>query len=102
MMTVVRLHMKAGGDELKIQLKDKVAFQELLLKRGFSQRGFGRAVGISEPYANQIANGDRNPGPQVAKRICEVLDAQFDDIFFIKRDDKSKIIEHSLVPTGTG
>lgn len=87
---------------MKIRIKDLAAFQELLLKNGFTQRGFGRAVSISEPYANQIVNGERNPGPQVAKRICEVLQVCFDDIFFIERADKSKIDRRTLGRTGTG
>ncbi|MDA8212129.1 MAG: helix-turn-helix transcriptional regulator [Clostridia bacterium] len=74
---------------MKIRLKDVPRFQELLIKNGYSQRGFGRAIGISEPYANQIANGERNPGPKVAKDICEALKVGFDDIFFIDSADKS-------------
>lgn len=75
---------------MKIKLKDPDVFQELLLRKGFTQRGLGRAVKIAESYANQIATGERNPGPSVAKRICDVLDVEFDDIFFIERACNSK------------
>lgn len=82
---------------MKIRLKNSEEFNMTLLLKGFSQRGFGRAVGISEPYANQIANGERNPGPNVAKRICDVLEVKFEDIFFVERACNSK----KLNPTGT-
>lgn len=75
---------------MKIRIKDVVKFKELILRKGYTQRGFGRAVGISEPYANQIANGERNPGPKVAKNICKTLGSKFDDIFFIDCADSSK------------
>lgn len=73
---------------MKIKLKSVDEFKRLLLTNGFTQRGFGRKIGISEPYANQIANGTRNPGPQIAKRTVELLQVDFDDIFFI--DDACK------------
>lgn len=74
---------------MKIKLKDVFQFKRLLLLKGLSQRGFGRSAGISEPYANQIANGVRNPGPKIAKKITELLEVKFEDIFFIEDDSKS-------------
>jgi len=68
---------------MKIILKDIGNFQVLLLRKGFTKRELGRQAGISEVYAQQIANGDRNPGAKVARRICESLEVEFDDIFFI-------------------
>jgi DNA-binding XRE family transcriptional regulator len=68
---------------MKIKLKDVDIFKKMLMISGFSQRGLARTVGISEPYANQIANGERNPGPKIAKMIVDALNCEFDDIFFI-------------------
>ncbi|WP_084413463.1 helix-turn-helix domain-containing protein [Desulfovirgula thermocuniculi] len=68
----------------RIKLKDPTAFQEMLIKAGYSRRALGRAVGISEPYANQIVTGRRTPSPGVAKKICDVLGVSFDDIFLIE------------------
>ncbi|MGB9847405.1 MAG: helix-turn-helix transcriptional regulator [Desulfotomaculales bacterium] len=90
---------------MKIKLKNPLEFQELLLRKGFTQRAFGRAIGVAESYACQIANGERNPGPGVAKKICEVLEVEFDDIFFIMHACKSKNypdLTSSLDATGTG
>lgn len=74
---------------MKIKLKDAIQFKKLLILKGLSQRGFGRAIGISEPYANQIASGARNPGPEIAKKITGLLEVDFGDIFFIEDDSKS-------------
>lgn len=72
-----------------IKLKDSRDFNEMLLINGHSQRSFARKIEISEPYMNQIATGERNPGPKTAKKICEGLGAEFGAIFFIDRDNKS-------------
>src|SRR5690625_3191339 len=80
---------KQGGVNVKIKLKDVDKFKTLLLMNGYSQRGYGRAIGISEPYANQISNGTRNPGPEIAKKTHELLNVKFDDIFFIDHACKS-------------
>lgn len=73
---------------VKIILKDAKSFKKLLAVKGFSQRGMGRTIGISEVYATQISNGTRNPGPEIAKKITVLLDVSFNDIFFI--DDACK------------
>lgn len=74
---------------MKIKLRSANDFKKMLLMKGYSQRGLGRAVDISEAYASQIANGLRSPGPEIAKRIVDLLEEDFNDIFFIDGDDKS-------------
>ncbi|MCL6443432.1 MAG: helix-turn-helix domain-containing protein [Alicyclobacillus sp.] len=73
---------------MKIVLKDANAFKRLLLVKGYTQRGLGRAIGIAEAYATQISSGTRNPGPEIARKIVDLLQVEFDDIFFI--DDACK------------
>jgi len=68
---------------MKIKLKSVDEFKRLLLVNGFTQRSYGREIGISEAYANQIANGNRNPGPKIAKATADLLGVDFEDIFFI-------------------
>jgi len=75
---------------MKIVLKDVDYFKELLLLNGYTQRSYGRAIGISEPYANQISNGVRNPGPKIAKDTTDLLGVSFEDIFFIQHACKSE------------
>ncbi|OCT12532.1 hypothetical protein A8709_32440 [Paenibacillus pectinilyticus] len=74
---------------MKISVKDIALLNELLLKKGFTQRGLGREINISEVYAHQVLNGKRNPGPKIAKDIAEALNVEFDDIFFINNACKS-------------
>ncbi|WP_245809823.1 helix-turn-helix domain-containing protein [Cohnella massiliensis] len=74
---------------MKILVKDVGELKKLLLIKGFTQRSLGREIGISEPYATQIVNGTRNPGPQIAKKITDALDVDFDTIFFIDSGCKS-------------
>lgn len=74
---------------MKIIVRDIALLNELVLKKGFTQRGFGREIKISEPYAYQVLNGKRNPGPKIAKDIATALEVEFDEIFFIQNDCKS-------------
>lgn len=74
---------------MKICIKDN-KFKELLIRKGMSQRGFAKEIGISGPYMSQIVKGNRHPGPQISKKICDGLEVGFDDIFFIQNGYKSK------------
>lgn len=68
---------------MKIQLKDVVKFEEMLIRKGFSKKAFAKAAEIGQVTLLQICNGVRNPSPRIAKRICDTLQVEFDDIFEI-------------------
>lgn len=68
---------------MKIRLIDPIQFEELLIRKGFSKKAFAETAGIGQVTALQICNGDRNPSPRIAKRICDALEVSFDDIFEI-------------------
>lgn len=53
------------------------------LRSGYTQRALGRVTGLSSGFLSQLETGDRDPGPDTAKRLCDVLDATFDDLFEI-------------------
>ena len=72
-----------------IRLKDPESFRKMLILKGHSLRSFAKHIGISSPYITQIAKGDRNPGPRIAKMIAEGLECEFDEIFFVKDACKS-------------
>jgi transcriptional regulator with XRE-family HTH domain len=74
---------------MKIFLVNPDDFQKRIMISGYSMRGFARKIGISSPYIIQIANGSRNPGPKIAKKIVEGLGAEYDEIFFVKSACKS-------------
>ncbi|WP_339233912.1 helix-turn-helix transcriptional regulator [Oceanobacillus sp. FSL W7-1281] len=65
-------------------------FTSTRIKKGFSQRGLGRAANLSGALINQIESNDRNPSPESAKKICDVLQVNFDDIFFTESVCKSE------------
>jgi transcriptional regulator with XRE-family HTH domain len=74
---------------MKVNLKNPNEFKKTLIKKGYSQSKFARAVNLSSPYVNQIVNGERFPSGEVANRIAECLNLEFDDIFFINDTSKS-------------
>jgi transcriptional regulator with XRE-family HTH domain len=75
---------------MRIRLKDPEHFEELLIRKGHSKRSFAEAAGIGQVTALQIANGDRNPSPRIAKRITDALEVEFDEIFVIEKTRNSK------------
>lgn len=67
-----------------IVLKFRNEFNQMIAKNGFSKRAFARKCGISEATFIQISNGKQSPRPNTAKKICDGLQLNFDDIFIIK------------------
>lgn len=67
-----------------IQIKDVKKLKELLIIKGFTQRLFAREINLSYQYLNKIINEELQPSPKVAKSICDKLETQFEEIFFIK------------------
>ena len=67
---------------------DKGKASMFMAKAGFNGVGFADAVEISPCYANLLLNGKRHASPPLAKRMCEVLKCDFNDIFAINKDNK--------------
>lgn len=72
-----------------IKFIDVGDFNKRLISLGHSQRSFAKEVGVSVPHFNQIINGNRNPSPKIAKKICDGMGTGFDEIFFVNSDNKS-------------
>ncbi|HZG81765.1 MAG TPA: helix-turn-helix transcriptional regulator [Brevibacillus sp.] len=81
---------------MKIRLKDLERFEELIIRKGHSKRSFAEVAGIGQVTALQIANGERNPSPRIAKRITDALEVEFDEIFVIEKTTRtqSRIVEN--------
>jgi transcriptional regulator with XRE-family HTH domain len=62
---------------------DTARLQELRIKAGLSQRALARDCGLSNGFLSQLERGEREPGPAVAKRLCEALHVAFDELFRI-------------------
>ncbi|KMN42329.1 helix-turn-helix transcriptional regulator [Bacillus sp. LK2] len=73
-----------------IILKSRSEFNEIIAKRGFSKRAFARESGMSEATFIQISNGKQSPRPNTAKKICDTLLLNFDDIFTIEERSSEK------------
>ena len=72
-----------------IFVKDKDTLIEKIVQKGFSYRQLAQKIGISQTTISLIIKGERNPSPENAVKICEALECQFEDIFFINNDYKS-------------
>lgn len=68
---------------MKIRVKNAVLLNELIIMKGYSKTDFGKEIGMSQPMTVQITNGTRHPSPRTAKRICEVLECEWSELFEI-------------------
>lgn len=60
-------------------------FANARIRAGFSQRKLARESGLSSPFISQLENGNRNVGPEAAKKICEALQVPFEKIFDLEK-----------------
>ena len=66
-----------------IVVKNMKALREDTILAGLNYSGLAKKVGVSKTTIGSIYTGKRNPSPNVAIRICEQLNNQFDKYFFI-------------------
>jgi DNA-binding XRE family transcriptional regulator len=78
-------------ERLKIKVKESDRLNELIIMKGFNKTEFSKEINLSHPMTIQITNGDRSPSPRTAKRICEVLDVPFAEIFSVERTAKTTV-----------
>lgn len=76
--------VERGLSALIIQIKLN-QFIETRIKAGFTQRALARATGLTSGYMSQLERGDRHPSPQTAKKICQALDVEFEDLFELQK-----------------
>jgi putative transcriptional regulator len=75
----------------KDMIKTKIdALIDIRIKKGFSQRELARKTGLSCSFISQIEKKNRNVSPSTAKKICDALEVDFEDIFFTKSVSSSK------------
>ncbi|WP_336775382.1 helix-turn-helix transcriptional regulator [Paenibacillus sp. MMO-58] len=66
---------------MKIVVKNSEMLRQRILKKGYSVRSYSRAIDVSDSHMSQIVNCQRNPGPEIAKKMAALLDASFEEIF---------------------
>ncbi|GAQ19138.1 helix-turn-helix protein [Oceanobacillus picturae] len=74
-----------------IKLKSQSNFNQKLIKLGFSKRGFAQANNIADSTLIQVSNGKQSPRPETARKICEGLQVEFDEIFLIVEENTGLI-----------
>ncbi|WP_315795283.1 helix-turn-helix transcriptional regulator [Paenibacillus sp. BIC5C1] len=68
---------------MRIKVKEIQSLNEKIIMKGFSKSAFSKEIELSQPMTVQITNGERSPSPRTAKRICEVLECEWSDLFEI-------------------
>lgn len=58
--------------------------KEDLTSNGNTMTSIAKELKYSKAYISSIVAGTRNPNAKVAIGICELLNKQFDEYFFIK------------------
>lgn len=69
---------------MRIGLRDVKAFKLIMAKKGYSMRSLGKKVKLSSGFIAMICGGQRGMSAFSAKKIAEVLDVPFDDLFFVE------------------
>ena len=65
---------------IKIRLSE---FRRRRVEQGLSQRALARRAGTSSGFLSQLEAGDRNPSPEMAKRLATALGADFDSLYYL-------------------
>lgn len=69
---------------MKIRFKDPIEFKKKLLMKGYTLSSFANTAGFSLGYLSLILKEERFPSAGIAKKILGVVEAEFEDIFFIE------------------
>ena len=67
---------------MKVMAKDQLAVARV--KKGLNGADLARKIGLSRVGYYHIESRDNGASPDTAKKICEALDEEFDDIFKIE------------------
>lgn len=65
-----------------IKLKDAQRLKKDLAVAGYNQVSFSKDIGMSSSTISEIIRQNKNASPKTAKKICDQLNATFDDYFF--------------------
>lgn len=68
---------------MKIKVKSYEKLASLVIQKGFNKSQLATAIDLSSTMTNQVCNGKRNPSPKTAKKISEVLETDWDELFMV-------------------
>ena len=67
-----------------IVVKNPQKLKEDLTSNGNTMTSVAEKLNYSKAYVSSIVTGVRNPNEKIAIGICELLEKQFDEYFFIR------------------
>lgn len=59
------------------------------IKKGYSISKLAREIKMTRVTVQNIFNNNAKTTPETAKKICDVLDVEFDEIFKIQEDNNA-------------
>lgn len=68
-----------------IQIKN-IEFLTRMTKAGLTQTELAKQTGLYQSYISMLLGKKRSMRPPTAKKICDVLQCEFDDIFEFKEE----------------
>jgi putative transcriptional regulator len=68
---------------MKILAKRDIFIKSRIIN-GMSQRELARRSGLSHAYISMIERGEKSVGPATAKRLCELLEKDIEELFNIE------------------
>lgn len=63
---------------------NKEKLREDITRSGLSMTALAKNIGCSKAHISSIVNHERNPSGAIAVKICEQINGNFDDYFFIE------------------
>jgi DNA-binding XRE family transcriptional regulator len=64
-------------------IKVKPELNHIRIKSGFTVTGLANATGVSQQFISAIIKGRYHPSAITAKKICDALGVEFDQVFEI-------------------
>ncbi|PWK07045.1 tetratricopeptide repeat protein [Tumebacillus permanentifrigoris] len=83
-LSTIYCAQEGNGDtqeSIGLTIRAKPELVNVRVLAGFSQRDLARKTGLSSPFLSQLEKGIRNAGPHSAKKICDTLEVDFEDVF---------------------
>ena len=65
-----------------------LALRERQARLSLSQNGLARLLGVTSGHLSLILSGRRRPSPELRERMLLVLEATFDDLFYVVHRDE--------------
>ena len=79
--------MPASDDRPTVEVRPGEVWKRMA-RLGFSQNGLARAIDRSSGHLSQVLNRRRHASPEMRANMLRVLNARFDDLFYMEDPDE--------------